>query len=527
MNAGELWRRAESSRLAGDLVGARREYCELVRIASIACYAHLRLADLDLSAGELRASSGHALQAYRLAHDEPSLLAQLCRQLFGLGEIQAALDVASRLDRISDSAFPLLAQIAKLLSDSMEPVAALALLAHARDAGLPPSAGGHYLEGLNRLYLGELDRAFDALTASVGLDPAFAPAYWSLAKLRRQEQRGERIDRLQSLLERHQDSHPDAALWLYSLFHELDADDQVDRAWPILQRAMRARGHQVPYDEPRESALLRRLTGDMRKWASHHDLQSHHEDDGSPMPVMVVGMPRTGTTIIEQSLCRSRDMQAAGELHDYVRQMRWIANRPGGLEPDTGLIDAIQPGHLDELGRRYRSHTVWRAQGASRYSDKWPENYLVQGIALASLPGLRVLAVRRDAMDSCWSNLREWFGGAYRYSYDVKHVARRQVAYKRLLDSACEAFGERIVAADYEDFVRSPEVETNRLAELLGLPTREQAMPVGAAVATASAVQVRERITDGNIGTWRRYERWLGPLQAALETAQRIEESHA
>lgn len=507
-------------RLAGDVDGARNAYEELARLPSAAAYAHLRLAEMSSAARELRAANGHALEAYRLAHDEPSLLAQLCRQLFGLGEIQAGLDAAARLDRQPGADVPMLAQIAKLLSDSMEPAAALSLLHHARKSGLPPSAGAFYLEGLNRLYVGELDRAFDALTSSIRMDPCFAPAYWSLAKLRRHDGRGHRIDQLELLLERHPDAHPDASLWLYSLFHELDADDQVDRAWPILQRAMRARAHQVPYDEPHDAELLQRLGGDMQKWAAH-SLQPMQDADRLPDPVMVVGMPRTGTTLIEQSLCRTRDMHAAGELHDFVQQMRWIANRPGAPGPDLRLIDAIKPAHLRELGQRYLAHTVWRAPGAARYSDKWPENYLVLGHALASLPRLRVLAVRRDAMDSCWSNLREWFGAAYRYSYNIEHVARRHVAYTRLLDSACEAFGERVVVADYEAFVRSPEVESKRLADALALPMRDRALLVDSPVATASAVQVREGITEGNIGAWRRYEPWLGPLQVALENCRR------
>jgi tetratricopeptide (TPR) repeat protein len=476
---------------------------------------------MAFAAGDLREAGARALQACELAHEDPSLLAQVCRQLFGVGEARAALDVANRLGRLPDAGFPTLAQIAKLLSDSMEPLAGLSMLARARDAGLPPSPGAFYLEGLNRLYLGELDRAFEALNSSIGLDPSFAPSYWSLAKLRRQERRGQRIDQLESLLTRHSDSHPDAALWLYSLFHELDADDQVGRAWPVLERAMRARARQVPYDELLESQLLQRLSGDMSRWAGHA-LQASGNVDDSPIPVMVVGMPRTGTTVIEQALCRSRGLHAAGELHDFVQQMRWIANCPGAPGPDDGLIDAIEPGHLQELGQRYFTHTVWRARGAASYSDKWPENYLIQGYALASLPRLRILAIQRDAMDSCWSNLREWFGAAYRYSYDIGHVARRQVAYMQLLDSACEAFGARVVVARYEDFVRSPGTESKRLADALELPARAEDAAVAPPVVTASAVQVRGRITDANIGAWRRYERWLGPLQAALEDARRI-----
>lgn len=506
--------------MAGDTVGARSQYAELVRVPAAAAYAHLRLADMALAGGDLRLATLHALQAHDAAHAEPSLLAQLCRQLFAIGEARAALDAAERLARAPSAGIPMLAEIAKLLSDAMEPEAALAMLARARAAGLPASTGASYLEGLNRLYLGELDQAFAALTHSTALDPAFAPAYWSLAKLRRPEQRQQRIDRLESLVARHPDKHPDAPLWLYSLFHELDAEDDVIRAWPVLERAMRARGTQVMYDEGAEQALLKRLREGMHGWAAHA-LAGDAETGGAPRPLMIVGLPRTGTTVIEQSLCSSSQLHSAGELRDFVQQMRWVANAPGPASPDALLVGAIDPSQLRELGQRYLAHAAWRGGGLPHFSDKWPENYLVIGHALASLPGLTVLAVQRDAMDSCWSNLREWFGGSYYYSYDIGHVARRQVAYASLLDAARAAFGGRVVVADYERFVQDPLAEGRRIVGAIGLQPRTEDARAMQAVPTASAVQVRAGVTTRNIGAWRRYERWLGPLQAALEDAQR------
>ncbi len=526
MEAGETWRVAEGLRMAGDTAGARNHYAELVRVPAAAAYAHLRLADIALAGGDLRLATSHALQAHDAAHAEPSLLAQLCRQLFALGEARAGLDAAERLARAENAGIPMLAEIAKLLSDAMQPEAALAMLARARAARLPASTGASYLEGLNRLYVGELDRAFAALTTSITLDPAFAPAYWSLAKLRRPELRQQRIDRLESLVARHPETHPDAPLWLYSLFHELDAEDDVARAWPVLERAMRARGAQVRYDEAAEQALLLRLRAAMPDWAARA-LSGEPGDAGAPRPVMVVGLPRTGTTVIEQSLCASWQMQSAGELRDFVRQMRWVANAPGPASPDAVLVEAIDPSQLQQLGKRYLAHAAWRGGGLPHFSDKWPENYLVMGHALASLPGLTVLAVQRDAMDSCWSNLREWFGGSYYYSYDIGHVARRQAAYASLLGAARAAFGERVVVADYERFVRDPLAEGQRLAGAIGLRPRTESAPAMQAVPTASAVQVRAGVTTRNIGAWRRYERWLGPLQAAVEAAKRIDGRNA
>lgn len=526
MEVGGTWRKAEGLRMAGDTAGARNLYADLVRVPAAAAYAHLRLADIALGDGDLRLATSHALHAHDAAHAEPSLLAQLCRQLFALGEARAGLDAAERLARAPNAGIQMLAEVAKLLSDAMQPEAALAMLARARAAGLPASTGASYLEGLNRLYVGDLDEAFAALTASLALDPAFAPAYWSLAKLRRPERRQQRIDRLQSLVTHHPDTHPEAPLWLYSLFHELDADDEVARAWPVLERAMHARAAQVRYDEPAEQAMLMRLRAAMPGWADHALARDAGDAVGS-RPVMVVGLPRTGTTVIEQSLCASWQMQSAGELREFVQQMRWIANAPGPANPDAALLDAIDSSQLPQLGRRYLAHAAWRGGGSPHFSDKWPENYLVIGHALASLPALTVLAVQRDAMDSCWSNLREWFGGSYQYSYDVVHVARRQAAYEGLIDAARAAFGERVVVAGYERFVREPLPEGRRLAAAIGLQPRAEGAVAMQAVPTASAVQVRSGVTTRNIGAWRRYERWLGPLQAAVEGARRIDGRNA
>lgn len=510
--------------MAGDSAGARSHYAELLGVPTAAAYAHLRLADMALAGGDLRLATSHALMAHDAAHSEPSLLAQLCRQLFALGEARAGLDAAERLARAPGAGIPMLAEIAKLLSDAMQPEAALAMLARARAAGLPASTGASYLEGLNRLYVGDLDQAFAALTTSITLDPAFAPAYWSLAKLRRPDQRQQRIDRLEVLVARHPDTHPDAPLWLYSLFHELDAEDDVARAWPVLERAMRARGAQVRYDEAGEQALLRRVRDEMQRWAAVAlPLATKAGNPGTPSPLMIVGMPRTGTTVIEQSLCASWQVQSAGELREFVQQMRWLANAPGPPGPDAALLQAILPSQLHQLGERYLAHAAWRGGGLPHFSDKWPENYLVMGHALASLPQLTVLAVQRDPMDACWSNLREWFGGSYYYSYDMGHVARRQAAYAELLDAAKNAFGRRVVVADYERFVQDPVLECRRLADAIGLHPRTEDAPAMQAVPTASAVQVRGGVTTRNIGAWRRYQRWLGPLQAALEHARRID----
>lgn len=514
MSAREQWARAEAARTQGRIEDALAGYRELLGVPEMAPYAHARLSELAQAAGDLRRGTAHVLAIDTGRLREPSLLALTARQCLALGEAQAGLAAVSALLDAPSAPAALLAETAKLLSDHMEPNAALALLARAREAGLRESAGSAYLDGLNRTYVGALDAARASLERSLALDADFAPAYWSLAKLAIAEGRGMRVDALQRRVAAMPDDHPDAPLLLYSLFHELDAGDDRDAAWAALERAMRARRRQVRFSDAQDDALFARLAAGSMALAD-----AFRRDDGAeaePKPLMLVGMPRTGTTIIEQSVCTRYRAASAGELRDFVQQMRWVANRAGPLHPDIELLDALDGDGLAMVGQRYRTHAAWRAGGEPAFIDKWPENYLVLGHALAAMDDLRAVVVLRDPMDACWSNLKEWFGGSYYYSYDLGEVARRHARFARHVRMLQDLHGGRIVAVDYEAFVGDHRGETARIGASLGLQARERPASGGAVVATASAVQVRNGVSSRSVGAWKRYARQLEPLRQAL-----------
>lgn len=519
MTSMHRWQVAESDRKAGRLDAARTAYQDLVADAALSAYAHVRLSELALADGDLQLASRHAVSVELAGIREPSLLALMLRQLLRLGESHAARQAASRLSGLPSAPAGLLADAAKQLSDNMEPTIALALLARARAAGLPESAGEAYLQGLNQTYLGELSAARSALERACSIDPGFVPAYWSLAKLRIADGRPARIDALQRLLASIPGDHPDAPLAGYCLFHELDAEDDTDRAWTALANAMAARRRQVRYSDAEDAQLFARmhaaLDGGMQ--ASHAAAMRDAAD--APGPIMLVGLPRSGTTVIEQSLCRDYQVASAGELRDFVQQMRWVANLPGPPHPDVDLLAALGAAELPAVGVRYLAHTAWRADGMPRYIDKWPENYLVLAHALAAVPGLRAIWVRRDPMDTCWSNLKEWFGASYYYSYDMAEVAGRYARFAAWQRRLREAFGAKIVEVAYERFVAAPSSEIDRIAGVIGLEARTGVPSRPGVVATASAVQVRAGISDRSIGAWRRYARRLGPLRQALADA--------
>lgn len=505
MDATRRWQEAEQLSSGGEDAQARVLYSGLTGDPAVAPYAHLRLSVSDQRAGDVRGAVAHALEAFRKAHADPALLEMLCKLLLRLGETHAALACASALATARPQAGAL-AEVGKMLSDHMLPDAALPLLQRAMAAGMAHAPAMQYLLGLNLMYAGELEAAEQALEASLRGNPELAPAHWALAKLGAAAGRGGRIDRLGRVLEGAAGQGVEAALLWYSLFHELDRDGQTARAWDALATAMRLRRAQVRYYESAQDALFEAATRALRNPGCDRGAGLE-----GPMPVFVVGLPRSGTTVIEQGLCAHAKVASVGELRDLATQMRWVAQRAGPFNVDAGLLEAMAGRPDDLLGQRYLEHTQWRAQGQPFYADKWPENYLAIGHILAALPRARVVCVRRGPADACFSNLKEWFAASYPYSYAQDEVARQYARYDRFLQQVREVASPRVAFVEYETFVRQPDAAIAGLKRLLDLPDRTS--PAGReSVPTASTVQVRASVNTGHVGAWRRYAEWLAPM---------------
>lgn len=514
MDSMKLWKDAEW--LAGNegMEQARKAYEAMLDDKTFAPYAHLRLSMADQRAGNVRGATGHALRAFGKAYADAGLLEMLCKLLLRLGEVRAALACANALAQVN-SAAGALAETGKMFSDRMLPDAALPLIQRAMLKGMANAPAMRYLLGLNLMYAGKLDEALEALERSVVEDPELASAHWALAKLGDAATRDKRIDRLRALLKTVDEAHEDAPLLWYALFHELDRDEQRVSAWGALEKAMRLRRGQVPHDDAKLDDLYAAAATSIDSGA-HRDLLA--EQYGSSTPVFVIGMPRTGTTVIEQYLCAHADVTSAGELRDLAVQMRWVTQQPGPYRYDGTLLRAMQADDAGLLGRRYLEHTQWCAQGRGYYADKWPENHLAIGHILRALPHARILVVRRGAADTCFSNLKEWFAASYYYSYDMLEVARQYARFDRLMKMVEAAGLPRVAFVEYEAFVQSPTQVILELRKALDLPARvdtSEARECGS-VATASSVQVRDGVSARHVESWKRYATHLAPMLDTL-----------
>lgn len=515
MSRDEDWERAERLLSIGDTERAVQIYEELALVQPYAPFAALRLSLIRSRQGKLQEATKFGLLAYDLRQDDAVLLSMLAKRLFSLGEIEIAIQCAMSPAVISSQEPSITAELGKLMSDAFQPVLAMQLLSRAMLCGLNTPAV-RYLAGLCQMYIGDEEEAVLHLKECLRMAPGYARAYWVLAKIGRQgELRGNMIDALRRAIAV-ATTKDDAFLLRYALFKMSDIPGNEADAWRTLSSAMAIRRSMLVYDEAREESLFRLLM--KRQPAASMQAEPGRRSIGQP--IFIVGMPRTGTTLLETLLVKHPLIAAGGELNDFVSQLRWATDLAGSVFLDVPLAIASRTADFALVGKRYLAHTRWRANGAAFFTDKMPANFLNVGYILDALPEARVIHMSRNRVDACFSSLKEPFFGAYPHSYDQLEMARHYKRYEALMEHWRAQYPERILDVSYENLAYDPVAVVSDVAGFLGV-----VFPGGTAlegrfsgeVTTASAMQVREGIHTRYIGQSQRYERYLGEMIEELD----------
>ncbi|HKN78834.1 MAG TPA: sulfotransferase [Lysobacter sp.] len=495
----DTWQTAERDLGEGRRDDARAAYLALSDNPAFAALAQLRLSLIASADGRGRDAVAHALAAGQAHIEDPDIIEMVCKRLLTLGEAQAAVALA-RAPAVSLSKRPgPLAQLGRTMIDYTQPQAALRALRTARSRGWD-SARIRCFIGIAEHQLGNDDAAEGELEAALEGGGDFPRAARALSSLRKQTPERNHVEALRASIARLGDTHADVAQLYYALFKELDDLDDTEAAWQALDTGMRLRRAQVHYDGAAEQALFDHLQ------RLKVEPGTHTESEG-PMPVFVVGLPRSGTALLERFLAGHDRIANAGELRDVVYQMRWMCDAPGGPNLDLALAqraDAITD--WAELGERYLDHTRWRATRADGnapacYLDTQSANFLNLGYIVRALPNARIVHMIRDPMDTCFSNLKELFASASPHTYDQEEMADHYKRYRQLMAHWTAMFPGRIHQVRYADLVNEPEGTTRALLEHLGLPWQ-------AGIDDVASLRAQ--------GRWRRYEEHLAPLRQRL-----------
>lgn len=468
--------------------------------------AHFLVGLISLSVGQ----PGPALDAFgrvtRLAPRSAAAWSHIARILVDADEPSAAriaLAKAIKYDDNTANVLHLIAQTLSLLGDHRE-----ALPWFEKVTTLQPLDINARANHANCLaYVGRMDDAQATLTEALRIQPAYPNAHWLLAGLRKAVDRTH-VDTMQRLINMGRYAAPDLAFMHYACGKELEDLEQWDDSFTAFAAGAAARRRSLHYDEPAEIALyeaLQRIYTD--EWlaaasAGHQDLS----------PIFVVGQPRTGTTLVERIITAHPQIESAGELRHFTNCLRRLTGYDGQPRISAELVERAASVDFATLGRDYVQAV---GHGSSAYFvDKLPSNFLFVPLILKALPNAKVVHLRRHPVDTCFANFKQLFAQAYPHSYVQEEMARHYARYYHLMSVWRERFGDRYHELEYEGIVNHLEVEARALVDFLGLPWDPACLAFQqqtGAVATASAVQVRQPLHNRSIGRWRHYADRLQP----------------
>ena len=467
-------------------------------------------------AGQYRAARAAALRASTWQRPiPPAVLMQLLPRLRTFNEAEAFHRLLARLGPPSGIPIPMLLACAAQLSYFNEQERALALLDEAKAAD-PEYPATLMSRGQVLTYLARFDEAEQDLLRSQRRAPEFAQVYWLLSRLRRQTPERNHVAQVRAELARPGRTPADVALLAFALHKELDDLGDVAGAAQALDQACAAKRSLLDY-EPAES---RRLVDALVEFeAPATAARAPRDVPGERTPLFIVGMHRSGTTLLEQLLDGHSQVQGVGELYDFTAQMRYATDHHCRGVIDATIVERAGRADFGSVGQGYLAGLEWRLGQRRCFTDKLPSNFLNLGFICSALPQARILHMVRDPVEVCFSNLRELFSEANPYSYDQRELAAYYLQYQRLMAHWRERWGDRILDIEYTELTRDPEAVMRRVVAFCGLEFEPAMMELGArtrGVATASAVQVRQGIVAREQPKWKPYEEYLQPLVTAL-----------
>lgn len=512
------WKRAGDYARAGNLTAAKAIYESLIMREPGQAAAWMALSDIALQNQSFRtavhAACG-AANALTRGH-QWELLAAVALRLLSLGEYQNAAAAIRNAPWDHDAVLQHSAGLVQYLGLTGEHHTALQLADFAK-LRKPRDASLAYACAMTLRHLGRSDEATEEYERCIALAPMHIQAHWSLASHARSKKPGQRIPRLKQLQNSLPATSPDMPYLHYALFREHEDAGEITAAWESLSRGASCKRHQLQYDM--NEACMRERT--LRTLCDRDFMITAPATSSERIPIFILGLPRSGTTLLERILSGHSQVQSAGELGDFHLQLCWETDQIAPEILDRRLLAAARDIDFERVGRGYMQRTSWRAEGARYVIDKFPANFVYAGFIHKALPHARIICMRRNPLDSCLSNLKELFSGSsYPHSYDMEEMGAHYIGFQHLLEHWQNVLPNVFLTVDYEMLVTEPDKTVRSVMAHCGLDFESECLDIlsnTSPVATASSSQVREAIHTRYVGSWRRYGMALEPLRARLQ----------
>jgi tetratricopeptide (TPR) repeat protein len=480
---------------------------------------------LSLAAGRLQEAERLLKRATHMAPDFAEAQLDLGRVYKEQHKLQAAIEAFERAIALEPGNF--LTHF--LLGSVLSPAARTedAITAYRKVLELRPRHSGAWL-GLGHALktAGQQEEAIAAYRECLRLRPGSGETWWSMANLKTYRLSDEDIAAMQQQLAKQEGSGEDEEgfstqsrvnmLFALAKAYEDRGDDQL--AWHYYELGNSTQRMQENYDPVRTEVVNDEIIKVFNAGFLQKNTGLGHP---SKEPIFIIGLPRSGSTLLEQILASHSQVEGTSEL-PYVSLISNTAgrNRADGLVYPRALGDA-NPGKWAEMGQTYLDLArIHRSEGKPRFIDKMPNNFPHVGLIHLMFPNAKIIDARRYPLDSTLSCYRQLFARGQSFVYDLTDIGEYFLQYQRMMDYWHEVLPGRVLTVQYEDMVTDFDHQLARLLEYCDLPFEESCSrfwETSRPVRTASSEQVRQPIYTKSIHRWRRYEDQLGELIEVLQ----------
>ena len=440
-------------------------------------------------------------------------LARTYKEKEALAEARNMVDRVLALDPKKAEAHALSGDIYTQLSDYNQ-----AEQAYQQALALDENALATHL-GLGQLHLelGRIDEAQASFERAMAISPEEIAPYVFMAQAKKMKNGDATLARLETEAQDIDSMRPTRAMSLhFALGKAYDDLKQYDQAFPHFAAGCKIKRERIQYDADMQD----KITQDICEFFTKKTIAKlRGAGDASDVPIFVLGMPRSGTTLTETIIASHPDVYGAGELRDLLA----LANEPiSGVasQPYPLSMQGLTKADLTQMGAQYVAGLRKHAASAKHITDKMPANFLALGLIHLMLPNAKIIHIKRNAADICLSGFTKLFNNSQYHTYDLTEMARYYVNYAKVMEHWRKVLpASAFLELQYEDLVTDKDAQSRRLIDFCGLEWNSACLEshkTERSVKTASITQVRQPVYTSSVERWKRYEKHLQPLLDTL-----------
>lgn len=363
---------------------------------------------------------------------------------------------------------------------------------------------------------GKQEEAVSAYRAAVAAKPDHGDAWYALANLKTWRFQDSDIGAMRAQLQRPELAFMDKVHLSFAMAKALEDRGEYEESFGHYRTGNELKRRQARYD-------AEMMTRELQAQADHctPDLFARHAGSGhdAPDPIFILGLPRAGSTLLEQILASHSQIDGTLELPNILALAHRLRGRKAGQSRYPQVLHELEREQLEQFGRDFIENTRIHRQGAPFFIDKMPNNFRHIGLIQLILPNAKIIDARRAPMDCCFSGFKQLFAEGQEFTYGLHEVGRYYADYVALMEHWDTVLPGKVLRVSHEDVLDDVEAQTRRILEFLGMPFEDACLDfhkTERAVRTASSEQVRRPINRSGQDAWKPFEPWLDSLKAAL-----------